>query len=223
MNTTRTISVVVIGLMLPLVDPIGVQAYYRVGFGYGFGGAGGYGGGTPQSYYLNGMSNVIRAQGQAAVGYSQAAVNVEEARSRYIDNQKKWSETYLEMKRSHDAAVEEKQERDKELLQTHLANRKPQTPARLSFAQLDPGTGRITWPVVLRSDEYATARQKIEDLFALRARVNGSVPTSHEISVGVADLRALLRARISAMSPNEYIAARKFLDSLAYEGTLLGE
>ncbi|HTI50672.1 MAG TPA: hypothetical protein VL475_06970, partial [Planctomycetaceae bacterium] len=66
---------------------------YGVGYGlggYGYGGMGygmgGYGGGTAAGNYLQGMSQVVRAQGQYNEQTSRAMINYEDARTKYIDN-----------------------------------------------------------------------------------------------------------------------------------------
>src|SRR5438128_828828 len=70
--------------------------YRRYGYGHG---------GTVESNYMNGMANVIRAQGQVNAYNAQAAINYEQARSKYLDNKKKWTENYYQMK-------EERSQRD---------------------------------------------------------------------------------------------------------------
>ncbi len=197
-----------------MLDQSATARYYRRGGGYG----GGYGG-TPQSYYMNAMANVVRAQGQAAVGYSQAAINIETARSQYIDNQKKWAETYFERKRIYAAYAQEKHDRDMQVVHNYLANRQSQAPARLSFSQLDPATGKINWPDALRSGEYAADCRKVEELFALRSHVDATLDATRQIQAEVATLRDILVKNISSTPPSYYIPARKFLDSLAYEAT----
>ncbi len=77
-----------------------VQAQYGVPWynPYGYGSGYGFGGGTAAGNYLQGMSTVIRSAGEYNLLSAQAGVNNEEARSRYLDNQKKWSQNYFQMK-----------------------------------------------------------------------------------------------------------------------------
>src|SRR5262245_36253569 len=80
---------------------------FGVGYGMGYGGYG-YGGGTAAGNYMYGMSNVIRAEGQYNLLTSMAGVNNEEARSRYLDNRKKWQENYLQGQEQHQKMQAEK-------------------------------------------------------------------------------------------------------------------
>src|SRR5262245_44675780 len=82
---------------------LGVGVGVGYGLGYGGYGYGGYGGGTVAGNYLNGVSNVIRSEGEYNVLTSQAGVNNEETRSRYLDNKKKWWENYLQMSEQRQA------------------------------------------------------------------------------------------------------------------------
>lgn len=54
----------------------------------------------------------------------------------------------------------------------------------------------------------------------LRAQTRSTSGTTTPIRAAVESLRNELRKHIDEMAPSEYLNARKFLDSLAYEGTL---
>src|SRR5262245_44306190 len=78
-------------------DPVGVGAVTGLGgfpCGFGYGGYG-YGGGTVAGSYLQGMSQVVAAQGQYNEATAKAAISYEEARTKYIDNSKLWTDTYF--------------------------------------------------------------------------------------------------------------------------------
>src|SRR5262245_20214167 len=93
--------VLVIAAMLisaAAAQDFGFMSYYNpYGYGYGWGDGFGYGG-TVDSNFMYGMSDVIRAAGEYNVSTSTAGVNNEEARSRYLDNKKKWAENYWQMR-----------------------------------------------------------------------------------------------------------------------------
>ena len=74
--------------------------------GYGWGGMGGIGS-TPMGSYLGGMSTVIRAQGQANLSNSQAAINLEQAAKLNTENQVQWTNAYIEMRRMKKAWADE--------------------------------------------------------------------------------------------------------------------
>lgn len=190
-------------------------AGYRSGYGYGYGG--GYASTAAQGY-AQGMASMIQASGEATEAISRASINNEEARSAYIDNQKKWTETYYEKKRISEANRDAVAARDREARDKYLKDRPSGMPPRLNASQLDPATGHISWPSALRDESFADQRKKIEELILLRNFTSSTSDVAGQLHSASRDMQADLKARINDLSPNEYIAARKFLDSLAYEG-----
>lgn len=188
------------------------------GRGYGYGGYGGGYASTAQQGYMQGMASVIAASGEATEAVSRASINNEEARSAYIDNQKKWTETYFEKKRINEQFRDVQVEHDRQARDKWLAERPSGIPPRLSPSQLDPSTGHIVWPDALRGEEYAQQRKHIEELVLLRNITSSTTDVAHDLHSAAREMQADLKAHINTLSPNEYIPARKFLDSLAYEG-----
>ena len=197
--------------------------WYRPPAGYGrpavYGGYPTYSS-TPMEGAGYGVSEVIRARGEAAESASRAINNVEDARSKYMDNVTKWTRTYWERKRTGEAELAK--DRDKRLAarDTYLSSRKPASLPRLGPSQLDPATGRLDWPDALMDDQYMKSRTKLEELFLLRAHTSTTTDLTREIHAAADDMRFQLKRNIRKLRPNEYIAARKFLDGLAYEGGL---
>jgi hypothetical protein len=92
----------------------------------------------------------------------------------------------------------------------------PKRPVQFELAS---APGRIYWPDVLLNEEFSDGRIQLESLFAQRkagaAAAGNSV--SGEVQTVAAQMREQLQAKIRQMSPEEYLAARRFLESLAYE------
>jgi hypothetical protein len=190
---------------------------FGLGYGVGYGGFGyGYGGGTAAGNYMYGMSNVIRAEGQYNLLTSMAGVNNEEARSRYLDNRKKWQENYLQGQEQHQKMRAENFARSRHSSEALAAAASSGVPKMLSPDALDPVTGHITWPEVLLADEYGEPRKELDQLFELRATTTHTAGTSEKIRTATAKLSEMLRKNILNIPANDYIAARKFLDSLAW-------
>src|SRR6516164_7989583 len=66
-----------------------------------------YGGGhasTAAEGYANGVGNIMQSAGMYNLQTSQAAINVEQARSMNIDNNLKGTQTYFEMRKINTAA-----------------------------------------------------------------------------------------------------------------------
>ena len=173
------------------------RPYYRVP-GYG-----------KRNAAANGMANLIRAQ-------SQAAVNYEQARSIYLDNRQKWAQNYYKNREEHQAHVVREQERTKHSADSLTAAAKSDVPAPLGADALDPATGRITWPAILRGPDFAAPRTQLDGLFALRATSSFGEANAGRIHAAALEMTARLRDRIGEIPPKPYLAARKFLDSLDY-------
>jgi hypothetical protein len=209
------------GTLTAFSQPASAQFRPFVGFGLGFGlgmGYGGYGfgGGTVESNYLYGMSNVIRAEGDYNVLTSAAAVNNEEARGRYLDNQKKWWQTYLQGQEAHQKLMAEKHAREKHSPEALAYAAASGLPRPLPPDALDPVSGQITWPEVLQADKYAEGRKELEQLFELRAKTTQAAGTSEAVRAAAGKMTGLLRKDVQSLPANEYMVARKFLDSLAW-------
>jgi hypothetical protein len=212
----------VAGALLGFAQSASAQIRPFVGFGIGFGpgwgyyGGYGFGGGTVASNYLYGMSNVIRAEGEYNVLTSQAGVNYEEARSRYLDNKKKWWQNYIQGQEAHQKMMAEKRMREKHSPEALAFAASSSVPRPLSSDALDPVTGAISWPDLLQADQYAAERKELEQLFELRAKTTQTAGTSEAVRSAAGRMTALLRKDVQNVPANEYIAARKFLDSLAW-------
>jgi hypothetical protein len=175
---------------------------------------------TPAEGMGRGVAAVIYAGGEAARNVSLAAINYEQARSQYLDNVAKATQIRWERKRL--AESERAKDRAQALAarDRYLAAKKSGALPRLEPDQLDPNSGELFWPEALLDDEYFRCRQKLEKLFLLRTHASKPRHVSREIAAASQEMKSLLKTNIRELSPNEYIAARKFLDSLAYEGTL---
>jgi hypothetical protein len=194
----------------PVIDPI---------YGYGFGDhGGGYHASTAAEGFLRGRAAVIRAAGEFNYTTSLALINIEEARSRYIDNRAKWTETYFAMRKTNQAYREA--ERGYRPTQEVL-NRISQeaSPHRLEPSQLDPSLRTIFWPALLSRSDFDSVRTQLDELFTVQRPNNSGLGTENyrEIMALTAEMQALLDTMINQLHPDEYLAARRFIESLAYE------
>lgn len=200
--------------------------YQPPGNAYGGGWGGGWGGGfvdgwgagsTPMGSYMTGMGNAIRAQGQYNLDTSGAAINLEEARKRDIENDVRWTNAYFEMRRINQANTHPKKSPTPPETWARLAHQA--TPARLPSSLLDPVTGQIDWPLALQGDEFKDDRDALEQLFAHRAATNGAIGLDGftQIRKATDDALARLKNHIRQIDSRNYMEARNFLSSLAYE------
>jgi hypothetical protein len=173
---------------------------------------------TAAEGFLNGEARVIQAVGQTNYLNSVAAVNYQEAQSKWIDNRKKFVTTYYENK------VYSKEMRDryakkpptKEVWDKITANSLPDP---LTTHEYDRVSGRITWPHILRTNEYDAFRNRIDQLMVKRTADNdgdGS-PFQREIASLVDAMKMLLKTNINTVTDSQYADAKAFLRSLDYE------
>jgi hypothetical protein len=88
-------------------------------------------------------------------------------------------------------------------------------PRSLGSDELDHATGKITWPEPLSNTEYASLRAAIEEQFRVRS-TKESTESTNLIKQGIQEMVDLLRSQIEDMPAEEFLTARKFLDSLDY-------
>jgi hypothetical protein len=204
-----------------VVVPGGGFGGYGGGYGMpygGFGGGLGWGSpGTAQSAGLQGLASVIGASGYANLMDSQAVINLTQARSQDIKNRVDWTNSYIEMRQAHKAYVASNITR----LSTDELNKiaKDQSPKRLDVTQLDPLTGRITWPIILRDPRYAAPIDDIENLFKTRATTSGFIGAESYLGIDKActQLMDMLKSNIDEYNSRDYISASRFLESLRFD------
>ena len=208
-----------LGLLLAGLTVAPAQAQiFRPGFyggfvnPYNYNGPAGY---TPGMYQQFGQADIIRAQGEAYKDAAAGAIDYEDARTKYIDNQLHYTNMYIQQQKALDQYREEENEKRKAERMQWMRNRKPREPETLSPSQLDPSQGSIKWPEPLMDPAYAMLRAKIEDEFKQRALT--SAPNTTEILDLTDQMLERLQTHVKEMRPNAYIAARKFIEGLANE------
>jgi len=211
-------------------NPPNQNIVIQPGGGGGFGGGygmpyGGFGGGlgwgfqpgTAESAGLQGLASVIGATGYANLMDSQAAINLTQARSQDIKNRVDWTNSYIEMRQAHKAYVASNITR----LSTDELNKiaRDQAPRRLDVTQLDPITGRINWPIILRDPRYAAPIDDLENLFKTRATTSGFIGAEGYLGMDRAcnQLLDLLKANIDEYNSRDYIGASRFIESLRFD------
>jgi len=191
--------------------------FFNGGGGWGGGWGGWYSPATAAESYQRGFADVVRSAGQANLMNSMAAQNLEQARSMDFDNRVKWTESYYQMRQANRAYRASK--RSPRLSEEEIARiARAGLPKRLTSSELDPLTGQITWPVVLRDEQYTPERKELDKLFDQRAVTSSISPEVYEgIQKSTTELLAALKKNINQYKANDWLSAKKFVDSLAYE------
>ena len=187
-----------------------------------------YGGGYPTYYRsstaaegaMRGMADVVRSRGQANLSNSAAAINYSHARRNEIDNRQQATETYFDMRRMN-KAYRDSERKPKPSMEDLVRYAQAGKPKRLSPSELNPVTGTIRWPILLRSDEFTDSRAELEKAFAERA-AHGVVGTDDymKIKKTTGAMLADLKKQIRKAVPDQYMVAKRFLESLAFEAGL---
>ena len=195
------------------VPNVALTGFYGGGYYPAWGGAS-----TVAEGALRGQADLVRAWGDNAYMNSLAAVNTEVARQKNIENRLQWVQTYFEMRRTNEAARAAQRPTAMSLGQSQQYARML-APQRLSPYQIEPVSGRIHWPAALQGPEFAEARKALQQIFASRDVHTSGVgnTTDSQVAEITAAMRDALKANIDAMTSSEYLAARKFVDGLAYE------
>jgi hypothetical protein len=181
-------------------------------------GGGGFGhASTAEEGMARGMADVIRSTGAANVMNSEAAGNWEDARTKHIDNRVKGTDAYFDMRRmNREARAAESGPRPTQDDMIRYA--KMRAPKRPSVSECDPISGQIAWPDIFQEPAYQQARETLEKASFERASV-GRLTSSQRAAVRRAadDMAYDLKKNINDLSPQEYIRAKKFVESLSYE------
>jgi hypothetical protein len=174
--------------------------------------------------HARGLSDVVRSRGQHEMDSAQARVTRAEARSRELDNRLKSSQTYFEMRNYNReqrfGTPDEKYAKKRANEEKYAKYARHANPDELTDSQLDPLTGKIKWPFSLMSPKYENYRNQLDDLFEQRARHGGQISyrTYEQIKFTTKDFLKALREDIREMDPQDYLAAKRFVNALAHEG-----
>jgi hypothetical protein len=186
---------------------------HRVGWApYGWIGAA-----TPASSYARGLAALMRARGDYNLLSAEARIAHAEARRREIENRVSYTEAYFtakELNREYRARLRPPRPSLEDLIRYAESAR----PDPLAAYQLDPISGEIRWPILLRTDRFAGYRSQLEALFEDRARSEELNPTTYfEIHRTTKAMLAALERQVRYVPQMDYVAAKRFIKSLAYE------
>ena len=172
---------------------------------------------TPAESYARGLGDMARSAGQYNVATSEAAINMTEAARRNMENRDQWTQTYFEMRKANRAyrAAESGPRHSMEDLVRYAQAGKP---SPLSPSEVDSVTGAMSWPTLLKTGRYDQDRGELETLFAKRATYGGlGFDDQMKLRQVTDTMLASLRKQIRDIPASDYMASKKFLQSLAYD------
>jgi hypothetical protein len=197
----------------PPYQPV-VPAPTVVANGYS-GGPAYYGASTAAGSAMNGMANVISAQGQRNLSNSAAAVNWTQAQKNEIENYSQWTNTYFQTREANRAYRE--QERGPRTTPEQMVRFAQQgKPKPLPPSALNPD-GRINWPILLATETFADNRATVDSQFLKRAERGGiGFDDQMAANTAITAMTSQLKELIREVPTPDYVSAKEFLKSLAY-------
>jgi hypothetical protein len=169
--------------------------------------------GNAAAAVVNSQAAMAKAVGDAATSNVKALENLETARGRVIENSVKSASTFYEKRKlfaAHQGSSAVQRASRDDLLRYGKAG--------LSTARID-AQGKVDWPELLLRGEFSVARAAIDYAFSQRSLQPMDVGSDPQRTArtAVGQMRSQLRKLMSELSPAEYAAARRFLDSLTLE------
>jgi hypothetical protein len=167
---------------------------------------------------LNGMASAISAAGDYNLATSAAAVNMTQAQRNEIQNRQLATNTYFEMRATNRAAREAEQGPKPTMEQmARLAHEG--VPKPLNPGQMDPVSGGLDWPTVLQTPGFDAQRREVDQLFVKRATYGGLAYSDQtKLRQTIDAMFGELKTQIREIPTPDYLASRKFLQSLAWTG-----
>jgi len=143
---------------------------------------------------------------------------LQQVRSLSLDNNLKVAKTFYEKRKLHEG-YRGLSTRKRPTQEDVIRYSKVSVPQRPASFQVEQARGRIYWPEVLLDEEFSDCRIQLDSLFVQRKAglsISGS-SVSQQVQTVAKQMGKQLRSKIRQMTPADYLAARKFLESLAYE------
>ena len=168
---------------------------------------------------MQGLSQVISAQGQAHLANSAAAINWTQAQSNEMRNNVQGVQTFWAMRDI--GAAERAKERGPKPTPEELARRaRAGAPRPLNTNQIDPVSGQLHWPAYLTQDIFKDQRAPVDEC-ATKWVKYGTLDYADQTTVrqNIDAMFDALKDQISSMQPPDYVQCRSFLQSLLYATT----
>jgi len=178
--------------------------------------------------YARGVADVVRSQGEYNLMTSQALINAATARRQDLENDLRSTQVFFERR-----AINRQQRfgdyPERAARNAERAARDAQTkmirygqagrPRRLTYRELNPLTGQITWPLFLRGSDYAQPRQTIDAIMHARAMQEGALSLEQfQALMDATDaMNTILGGKIREKNSTDFINTRNFLNRLVYE------
>lgn len=171
-----------------------------------------------QCKLLSAQAAWVTSLANAEATRAQTLQTLQKVRSLALDNDLKLAKTFYDKRKLYEQH-QKSHARKRPTQQDVIRYSKVSVPERPGNFQVEPVRGSIYWPQVLLEEEFSDCRTQLNCLFAQRRGAAGASGSTvpHQVEAVTAEMREQLRSKIRQLSPAEYLAARKFLEGLAYE------
>ena len=168
--------------------------------------------------FIEAQAQMLTAEGNVRKQLADTRKTLEECRSLAIDNNLKATNTFYE-KRVARESYRASRARPAPSQEDLVLHAKAAAPQRLSPVHMVSRYGGIRWPAVLQREEFAAYREQLDVEFAEKSLGESGVGSLlyQQVREGTEQMRAELQGLIREVSPTQYIAAKRFIDSLANE------
>jgi len=185
-----------------------------------WGWGGGYHSSTALEGAYRGLGSMVQSIGQANLLQAQAdQINAQTATAQ-MQAQMQASEFYRQ-RRAQNRAAREAQQRQNRASESAFWRRSTGVPGRMSPSELDPVTGQIDWPELLRSAPFERDRAAVDDIFRQRAEQGDTGQSLFlEIFNHVNAMRGELVRRKSQVPADQFTVSSAFLKGLISESQL---
>jgi hypothetical protein len=171
-------------------------------------------------------ANLVKAQAswvQAIYSVRKTAAEtakmLQEVRSMRLANEMKTADTFFQKRERREQYVA-KHPRVRPDLETYRRICNSYLPTKMVSMELSGGR-TIYWPELLQRSEFDEYRHQLDALFAARPTKRDSeidrLEFQHRVESVARQMRDQLKEKVHEVSQMEYIAAKKFIMSLAYE------
>jgi hypothetical protein len=197
----------------PYTPAVPAPSTYNAYGGYGYTDTGAS---TLEEGAMRGMASVISAKGDYNLATSAAAVNLTQAQKQDIENRQDATQAYFAMQETNRAARAVKQ--SQRLSHEQLVRIASQAaPAKVTSSEVDPVSGQVHWPDLLKREQFSAERIALEKLAVKHAQY-GALPVTDLEAAGqlIEAMSAKLREVVTSAPAQQYVNSKNFLKSLMY-------
>lgn len=171
---------------------------------------------TLQEGWLRGQADAMRAAGAMNVMNQQARILGAEAARLEVENREIRAESFWHLREEYRtrAAAERGPRPSVEDLSRLAADDRPDA---LADDALDEATGTVSWPSLLKSEAFAPHRAQMDAALAECAQGTADADTVAGAVQAADAMLAELKSRVRELPAQDYMAARRFLESLSFE------